>query len=74
MDDRTGIFAGNEGRQIRVRGHVTKEDGAQADAYYASRALDSRLGAWASAQSRPLSRPNTQYPNLIPVQEDDEDA
>ena len=43
------------GRQIRVRGHVTKEDGAQADAYYASRALDSRLGAWASAQSRPLS-------------------
>jgi len=42
-------------RQIRVRGHVEKEDGAQADAYYASRPLESRIGAWASAQSRPLA-------------------
>lgn len=42
-------------RQIRVRGLVTREDGAQADAYYASRALQSRIGAWASAQSQPLS-------------------
>lgn len=42
-------------RQIRVRGTVTKEHGAQADAYYASRSLQSRLGAWASAQSQPLS-------------------
>jgi len=41
-------------RQIRVRGTVTREDGAQADAYYASRSLKSRLGAWASAQSQPL--------------------
>ncbi len=41
-------------RQIRVRGTVTREDGAEADAYYASRALQSRLGAWASRQSRPL--------------------
>ncbi len=41
-------------RQIRVRGHVTKEDGAKADAYYASRGLQSRIGAWASLQSRPL--------------------
>ncbi|MDP0929145.1 pyridoxamine 5'-phosphate oxidase [Paracoccus onubensis] len=41
-------------RQIRVRGTVTREDGEQADAYYASRALQSRLGAWASKQSRPL--------------------
>ena len=32
-------------RQIRVRGMVTREDGAQADAYYASRSLKSRLGA-----------------------------
>ncbi|MBN2741573.1 MAG: pyridoxamine 5'-phosphate oxidase [Rhodobacteraceae bacterium] len=42
-------------RQIRVRGVVTREDGAQADAYYASRSLKSRLGAWASRQSEPLS-------------------
>lgn len=42
-------------RQIRVRGHVSREDGAQADAYYDSRALDSRLGAWVSRQSQPLS-------------------
>lgn len=43
------------GRQIRVRGVVEKEEGPKADAYYASRSLKSRLGAWASAQSRPLS-------------------
>lgn len=42
-------------RQVRVRGLVTKEDGPQADAYYKSRSLQSRLGAWASRQSRPLA-------------------
>lgn len=42
-------------RQIRVRGLVTREAGPQADDYYASRNLQSRLGAWASDQSRPLS-------------------
>lgn len=41
-------------RQIRVRGTVTREDGEKADAYYASRSLKSRLGAWASKQSQPL--------------------
>jgi pyridoxamine 5'-phosphate oxidase len=41
-------------RQLRVRGRVTREEGPQADAYYASRSLKSRLGAWASRQSRPL--------------------
>ena len=41
-------------RQIRVRGTVTREEGPQADAYYASRSLQSRLGAWASRQSQPL--------------------
>lgn len=41
-------------RQVRVRGTITREDGPQADAYYASRSLQSRLGAWASAQSRVL--------------------
>jgi len=42
-------------RQIRVRGTVTREDGPKADAYYKSRSLKSRLGAWASRQSQPLS-------------------
>ena len=41
-------------RQIRVRGTVTTENGPQADEYYASRALQSRIGAWASKQSQPL--------------------
>ncbi len=41
-------------RQIRVRGHVSKVDGPDADEYYASRSLKSRLGAWASKQSSPL--------------------
>ncbi|SIT77101.1 Pyridoxamine 5'-phosphate oxidase [Yoonia rosea] len=42
-------------RQIRVRGLVSKEDGPIADAYYKSRSLKSRVGAWASQQSRPLA-------------------
>ncbi|EPX78433.1 pyridoxamine 5'-phosphate oxidase [Salipiger mucosus] len=41
-------------RQIRVRGTVEREDGPQADDYYNSRSLKSRLGAWASLQSQPL--------------------
>jgi len=41
-------------RQLRLRGKVHREDGQEADAYYASRGLQSRLGAWASQQSRPL--------------------
>lgn len=41
-------------RQIRVRGDVTREDGAQADDYFRSRSLQSRIGAWSSRQSQPL--------------------
>jgi pyridoxamine 5'-phosphate oxidase len=37
-----------------VRGSVTRVEGEQADAYYNSRALQSRIGAWASRQSQPL--------------------
>lgn len=41
-------------RQVRVRGLVSREEGPQADAYFSSRSLQSRLGAWASRQSQPL--------------------
>lgn len=41
-------------RQLRARGPVEKEEGPLADAYYASRSLQSRLGAWASQQTQPL--------------------
>ena len=42
-------------RQLRVRGGAEREEGASADAYFRSRALQSRLGAWASRQSQELN-------------------
>lgn len=54
-------------RQVRVEGPVTPVSEEEADAYFATRGRTSRLGAWASDQSRPLDRRETLEVRLAEV-------
>jgi pyridoxamine 5'-phosphate oxidase len=49
------VYWREQDRQVRVRGELARLPAADSDAYFASRSRQSRLGAWASPQSRPLS-------------------
>jgi pyridoxamine 5'-phosphate oxidase len=46
-------------RQVRIEGPVTRSPESESDQYFASRALDSRVAAWASEQSEPLASRDT---------------
>lgn len=49
------LFWREHDRQVRARGTIERLPAADSDAYFASRPRESRLGAWASPQSRPLA-------------------
>ncbi len=58
--EQTGVAAGvmywpTSGRQIRVEGRIQRSPAAESDEYFARRPAGSRLNAWVSEQSRPLT-------------------
>jgi pyridoxamine 5'-phosphate oxidase len=55
-------------RQVRIEGSISLVDNTQADAYFASRPRGSRIGAWTSAQSRPLADRETFERELAEVE------
>jgi len=54
-------------RVVRIEGAVERTSDAESDAYYASRPLDSRLGAWASPQSQPIASRTVLMTNVAKV-------
>jgi pyridoxamine 5'-phosphate oxidase len=57
------------GRQVRIEGAVRRVDPAESDAYFSSRPLGSRLGAWASRQSEPIADRAALEERLVEVSE-----
>jgi pyridoxamine 5'-phosphate oxidase len=56
-------------RQVRVEGIATPVAAEEADAYFASRARGSQLGAWASLQSQPMAQPADLERRLLEIDE-----
>lgn len=57
------------GRQIRIEGKAARLTPQEADSYFASRARESQLGAWASAQSQSLDSPALLRQRFIEMQQ-----